>query len=152
SLRHSIGAIGGADGEGFMNGKTCMITGATSGIGRAAATELARLGARLLLVCRDRAKGEAALREIEQQTGNRAVQLLGADLSSQQSIRQLAGEFLATQQPLHVLVNNAGVVNLHRTLTIDGIEEVFAVNHLGYFLLTNLLLDRLKASAPARIV
>ncbi len=110
------------------------------------------MGARLLLVCRDRNRGEDMITEIRQKTGSRAVEMLLADLSSQQSVRQLAAEFLATQQPLHVLVNNAGLVNTRRELTADGIEAVFAVNHLAYFLLTQLLLDRLKASAPARIV
>jgi NAD(P)-dependent dehydrogenase (short-subunit alcohol dehydrogenase family) len=135
-----------------MTGRTCLITGATSGIGRATAIELARRGATLMLVARDRGRGEGTVREIRERTDNREVTLMLADLSSQQSIRELAREFLATNRPLHVLLNNAGVVNLHRTLTVDGIETVFAVNHLGYFLLTNLLLDRLKQSAPARIV
>ncbi len=135
-----------------MNGRTCLITGATSGIGRATAIELARRGATLVLVARDRGRGEDTVREIRERTDNCEVTLMLADLSSQQSIRELAREFLATNRPLHVLLNNAGVVNLHRTLTVDGIETVFAVNHLGYFLLTNLLLDRLKQSAPARIV
>jgi NAD(P)-dependent dehydrogenase (short-subunit alcohol dehydrogenase family) len=135
-----------------MNGRTCLITGATSGIGRATAIELARRGATLVLVARDRGRGEDTVREIRERTDTRDVTLLLADLASQQSIRELAREFLATNRPLHVLLNNAGVVNLHRTLTVDGIETVFAVNHLGYFLLTNLLLDRLKQSAPARIV
>lgn len=129
-----------------------MITGASSGIGRATALELARRGAVLVLVCRDRGRAEATVAEIRTQTGNQNVQVMLADLSSQQAIRQLARDYLATDRPLHVLVNNAGVVNLRRTLTVDGIETVFAVNHLAYFLLTNLLLERLKASAPARIV
>ncbi|MBI1817517.1 MAG: SDR family oxidoreductase [Deltaproteobacteria bacterium] len=135
-----------------MNGRTCLITGATSGIGRATAIELARRGATLVLVARDRGRGEDTMREIRERTDNRQVTLLLADLSSQQSIRELARAFLATNRPLHVLLNNAGVVNLGRSVTVDGIETVFAVNHLGYFLLTNLLLDRLKQSAPARIV
>ena len=129
-----------------------MITGASSGVGRATGLGLARMGATLVLVCRDRRRGEETVAEIRDATGNRAVTLMVADLSSQQSIRALAHEFLATSQPLHVLVNNAGIVNLHRTVTVDGIESVFAVNHLAYFLLTHLLLDRLKESAPARIV
>jgi NAD(P)-dependent dehydrogenase (short-subunit alcohol dehydrogenase family) len=135
-----------------MGGRTCMITGASSGIGRATAVALARLGANLVLVCRDRGRGEDAAAEIRDRTGSRAVSLMVADLSSQQSVRQLADAFLKTGQPLHVLVNNAGVVNTKRRLTVDGIETVLAVNHLAYFLLTHLLLDRLKASAPARIV
>jgi NAD(P)-dependent dehydrogenase (short-subunit alcohol dehydrogenase family) len=135
-----------------MTDKVCMITGATSGIGQATAVGLARLGARLILVCRDRGRGEQTVAEIGKQTGSHAVQLLYADLASQDSIRRLAAEFLATDQPLHVLVNNAGVVQMRHSLTADGIETVFAVNHLAYFLLTNLLLERLTASAPARIV
>jgi NAD(P)-dependent dehydrogenase (short-subunit alcohol dehydrogenase family) len=138
--------------EQTMTGKTCMITGASSGIGRATALALAAMRAQLILVCRDRGRGEDTVGEIAARTGNRSVQLLLADLSSQASIRQLADTFLATGQPLHVLVNNAGIVNLKRSLTVDGVESVFAVNHLAYFLLTLLLLDRLKASTPARIV
>ncbi len=138
--------------SGAMSARTCMITGASSGIGRATALALARQEATLILVCRDRGRGEATIAEIRQQTGNRDVTLMLADLSSQQSIRQLAQDFPATDRPLHVLVNNAGIVNLQRKLTVDGLEEVFAVNHLAYFLLTHLLLDRLRASAPARIV
>jgi retinol dehydrogenase 12 len=138
--------------DGGLSGRTCMITGASSGIGRATALALARMGARLVLVCRNRERGEETIAEIGAQTGNRDSVLMLADLSAQQSIRELAREFLATDSPLHVLVNNAGVVNLRRELTVDGVETVFAVNHLAYFLLTLLLLDRLKASAPARIV
>ena len=138
--------------DGSMSGRTCMITGASSGIGRATALDLARMGADLVLVCRDRGRADQTVAEIRATAGSRNVDVMLADLSSQQAIRQLARDYLATERPLHVLVNNAGVVNLHRTLTVDGIETVFAVNHLAYFLLTNLLLDRLKASAPARIV
>ena len=127
-----------------------MITGATSGIGHATALALADRGASLVLVCRNEAKGRTLVDEIRSRGGE--VQLLLADLSSQAEIRRLSVEFLAQGQPLHVLINNAGVVNLQHKLTVDGIEEVFAVNHLAYFLLTNLLLDRIKASAPARIV
>ncbi len=129
-----------------------MITGASSGIGRETALGLARLGATLVLVCRDRGRGQDTVADIRRLTGNEDVSLLLADLSSQASIRRLAAEFLESRRPWHVLVNNAGVVNVKRTLTIDGIETVFAVNHLAYFLLTHLLLDRLQASAPARIV
>ena len=135
-----------------MQGKTVLITGATSGIGRSTARELARMGATLFLVCRDRKRGEEAVAEIGAATGNRDLHLLLGDLSSQAEIRRVAAEFLATDRPLHVLLNNAGVVQLHRELTADGIETVFAVNHLAYFLLTLLLFERLKESAPARIV
>lgn len=138
--------------NGSMKGKTCMITGASSGIGRATALRLAEMGARLILVCRDRGRGDDTIAAIHEKTGNYAVELMLADLASQESIRRLAHEFLATGQPLHVLVNNAGVVHTRRAVTVDGIETVFAVNHLAYFLLTHLLLNRLKAAAPARIV
>jgi NAD(P)-dependent dehydrogenase (short-subunit alcohol dehydrogenase family) len=135
-----------------LSGRTCMITGASSGIGRAAALGLAGLGASLVLVCRDRGRGEAALAEIRERTGNTDLTLMLADLSSQAQIRRLAREFLATDRPLHVLLNNAGVMMLRREETTDGIETTFAINHLAYFLLTELLLDRLKSSAPARVV
>ena len=130
-----------------LGGKTVMITGASSGIGRAAALELARMGPDLVLVCRSRERGERAVEELREQTGNDRLTLLIADLSSQAQIRALASD-----RPLHVLLNNAGVIMLRRTETVDGIETTFAVNHLGYFLLTVLLLDRIQASAPARIV
>jgi NAD(P)-dependent dehydrogenase (short-subunit alcohol dehydrogenase family) len=135
-----------------MKGKTVLITGATSGIGRVTAKTLASAGATIFLLCRDRGRGEEVATEIAKETGNRDVRLLIADLASQADIRRAAAEFLATGSPLHVLINNAGLVNLRRELTTDGIEAVFAVNHLAYFLLTLLLLDRLKESAPARIV
>ena len=135
-----------------MTNKTCLITGATSGIGRATALALAGMGARLVLVARDRTRGEDTCAEIRRQTANQQVELMLADLASQQSIRALAAAYVASDRPLHVLINNAGIVNLSRTVTVDGIESVFAVNHLAYFLLTQLLLDRITHSAPARIV
>ena len=135
-----------------MKGRNCLITGATSGIGLEAAVGIARTGARLFLVARDRGRGERAATDVRSRSGNAAVEVLLADLASQAEIRRLATEFLARGEPLHLLVNNAGVVNLRRTETVDGIETTFAVNHLGYFLLTLLLLERLKESAPARIV
>ncbi len=135
-----------------MRGRNCMITGASSGIGRATAIELAKLGASLVLVCRDRTRGEETVAAIKAAAPDASVDLMIADLSSQQSIRKLAAEFLARNQPLHVLVNNAGVANTRRTLTVDGIETTFAVNHLAYFMLTMLLLERIKQSAPARII
>jgi len=135
-----------------MAGRTCLVTGATSGIGKATATGLARLGADLVLVARDPAKGQATMAEIGAATGNPRVGLLLADLSSQASVRQLAEEVKRGHDRLHVLVNNAGGYWATRHTTVDRLELTFAVNHLAYFLLTNLLLDLLRASAPARIV
>jgi NAD(P)-dependent dehydrogenase (short-subunit alcohol dehydrogenase family) len=134
-----------------MRGKVCLVTGGTSGIGKAAALGLARLGATVCIVGRDRERCVVAVDEIKQQSGNKDVELLLADLSSQRSIRKLAGDFKRKHRRLHVLVNNAGGVFPY-TRTVDGIEQTFAVNHLAYFMLTNLLLDTLKRSAPARIV
>jgi hypothetical protein len=135
-----------------MAGRTCLVTGATSGIGKATATALARLGADLVLVARDRAKGEATVTEIETATGNSRLELLVADLASQASLRGLAEEYQERHDRLHVLVNNAGGSWATRHTTVDGLELTFALNHLAYFLLTNLLLEVLVASAPARIV
>lgn len=135
-----------------MQGKVCLITGANSGIGKATASGLANMGATVVLVCRDKRRGEAAQAEIKAHSGNESVDLLLADLASQASIRQLAAEVKARYPQLHVLINNAGVMPGHRTLTADGMEANFAINHLGPFLLTNLLLDVLKASAPSRII
>jgi NAD(P)-dependent dehydrogenase (short-subunit alcohol dehydrogenase family) len=136
----------------IMREKTCLVTGATSGIGKATAHALARQGAKLVVVGRNLPKTEAAVQEIRQQSGNPDVAFLLADLSSQAQIRQLAGEFRARYDRLDVLVNNAGAVFARRQESVDGLELTFATNHLNYFLLTNLLLDRLRASAPARIV
>jgi len=135
-----------------MHGKICMVTGANSGIGKATALALAQMGATVVMVCRDRARGEEARREITTKSRNTAVDLLLADLSSQQSIRQLVGNFKQRYTHLHVLINNAGAAFTGRRETVDGLEMTFAVNYLAPFLLTNLLLDVLKASAPARIV
>ena len=135
-----------------MQGKICMITGANSGIGKATALGLAQMGATVVLVSRDRARGEEAQNEIKAKSGNDAIDLLLADLSSQQSIRQLVADFKQRYTRLHVLINNAGTFALTRRETVDGLEMSFAVNVLAPFLLTNLLLDVIKASAPARIV
>ncbi len=129
-----------------------MVTGATSGMGEMTARRLAELGATVILVGRNRERGDETLRRIVAATGNTAVELMLADLSSQAQIRQLVQQFKSRYQHLHVLVNNAGAWITTRQESIDGIEMTFALNHLGYFLLTNLLLDTLKASAPARII
>src|SRR5437762_2712614 len=135
-----------------MQGKICMVTGANSGIGKATALALAQMGATVVMVCRDGARGEEAQNEITTKSRNNAVDLLQADLSSQQSIRQLVENVQHHYTQLHVLINNAGASFPGRRETVDGLEMTFAVNYLAPFLLTNLLLDMLKASAPARIV
>src|SRR4051812_47152684 len=133
-----------------MRGKIVMVTGASSGIGKITAQKLAALGATVILVCRNPLQGQAALDEITK-AGYQA-ELLLADLSSQASIRQLAADFQRDHDQLHVLINNAGVMRTEFTRTVDGYEMTFAVNHLAPFLLTHLLLDTLKASAPARVI
>lgn len=137
----------------IMEGRVCLVTGSTSGIGKEIAAGLAGMGATVVLAGRSREKCEAAVQEIAAH-GVPASQLsyFVADLSLQESVRQLAKEFIDNYDRLHVLVNNAGVFVQKRELTADGIERTFAVNHLAPFLLTNLLLDRLKAGAPSRIV
>jgi retinol dehydrogenase-14 len=132
-------------------GRTVLITGATSGIGLEAAVALARLGAQVILVGRDPRRTDAAVAVVRARAGVTASSRL-CDFASQASIRGLATAIRRDHSRLDVLVNNAGGANKRRTLTVDGIETTFATNHLGYFLLTNLLLDRLVASAPARIV
>ena len=132
--------------------KTVLVTGATSGIGEATAIDLARRGARVAILCRNPDKGRAVLSTIAKQTGRAEGMLFVADLASQEQIREVARQILDSCERLHLLVNNAGVVNTTHTKTEDGIENTFAVNHLGYFLLTLLLLDRIVESAPARIV
>lgn len=134
-----------------MQGKTCIVTGASSGIGKAAALELAARGANVVLVCRDADRGDVAMREVASQGGG-TVELFLADLSAQQDIRRVAAEILAKYPRVDVLVNNAGGIFGQRQLTADGLELTFALNHLAYFLLSNLLLERIRASAPARII
>jgi NAD(P)-dependent dehydrogenase (short-subunit alcohol dehydrogenase family) len=135
-----------------LEGRIALVTGATQGIGYEIALGLAGRGARVVLVARDRARGQRCLERIATAAGNAAIELLQADLSSQQSIRQAAAELARRHDRLHVLVNNAGALFARRQLTVDALERTFALNHLGYFLLTELLLDLLRAGAPARIV
>ena len=135
-----------------MTGKNCLVTGGNSGIGKATALGLAKLGATVVLVSRDKDKGEAALLEIRTVSGNKNIDMMLSDLSSQDSVRELAHDFKARYKKLHVLINNAGVFLPKRVTTADGLEATFATNHLGHFLLTNLLLDTLKSSAPSRII
>src|SRR5262249_13789712 len=121
-----------------LSGKTVLITGATSGIGFEVSIELARMGARLVIVGRNEAKTARKAAEVRRRSGSSRIDFLVCDFSSQYQIRRLADAFRAAHDSLHILVNNAGTVLAKRTLTEDGIEATFAVNHLGYFLLTNL--------------
>lgn len=136
----------------MMDGKTCIITGASSGIGKATAEQLALMGAGVVMVCRNRGRGERAKAAVEKKSGSRSVELMIADLASLGSVRAFAREYEESHEFLHVLINNAGVVRLRRSLTVDGFETTFQVNYLSPFLLTNLLLPLLKRSAPSRIV
>ena len=135
-----------------MAGKAVLITGGTSGIGKAAAIGLASMGARVGITGRDRTRAEQAATEIKAESGNPSVDVFVADLSSQTEVRRMAGEVLAAYPRLDVLVNNVGGFWAHRHTTVDGLEHTFALNHLAPFLLTSLLLDRLVTSAPARVV
>lgn len=135
-----------------MDGKVCIVTGANAGIGKATAVGLAKLGATVVMVCRSRERGEAARQEIIDRSGRSAVHLLLADLASQTDIRQLAQTLLEQFPRIDVLINNAAIIPLRRSVSVDGLELQLAVNHLAPFLLTNLLLDRLQASVPARVI
>jgi NAD(P)-dependent dehydrogenase (short-subunit alcohol dehydrogenase family) len=138
-----------------MQDKVCIVTGANSGIGKATALALARLNATVILACRNKERGQAAVDEICRASKNASVELMLVDMASQKSIRRFVQEFKARHNHLHVLINNAANFDQsvrQRILTEEGFEAVFATNHLGPFLMTNLLLDTLKASAPARII
>ncbi len=136
----------------YLTGKVCVVTGANAGIGKETAIGLAKLGATVVMVCRDAGRAEKALSEIKRKSGSDRVELMICDLASQKSIRSFADEFKQQHDRLDVLVNNAGVFLRQRSLTEDGIESTFAINHLGYFVVTNLLLDLLEKSKPSRIV
>src|SRR6266849_2363311 len=135
-----------------MKNKVVLVTGANSGIGRAASLSLAKIGATVVMVARGKEKGEGAKSEIIRESQNSSVDLLLADLSSLESVRQLGIEFRKKYSKLHVLINNAGLFNRRRRVTMDGYENTFATNYLAPFLLTNLQLDLLRASAPSRII
>jgi NAD(P)-dependent dehydrogenase (short-subunit alcohol dehydrogenase family) len=135
-----------------MSGTTCLVTGATSGIGKETALRLAMLGATVVIVARDAARGAAAGAEITGRVPLAQVEVMTADLSSLAQVRRLAGEVLGRHGRLDVLVNNAGLISPHRELTADGLETTFAANHLGPFLLTSSLRGLLERSAPARVV
>jgi retinol dehydrogenase-14 len=135
-----------------MGGKTVLITGGTSGIGKATAVALAAMGANVVIVGRNQERGEVAVEEIKAQSHNESVELMLADLSVQAEVRGLAEEFQERHDRIDVLANNTGLVQSKRTETLDGIETTLATNHLAPFLLTNLLIERLEQSAPSRVI
>jgi NAD(P)-dependent dehydrogenase (short-subunit alcohol dehydrogenase family) len=135
-----------------MQGKVCLVTGSSSGMGLVTAKELATMGATVVMLCRNRAKGEAVQAEIKAESGNEQVALIVADLAELSDVHRAAQEFKQRYSQLHVLINNAGGINPERKVTSDGLEATFVTNYLAPFLLTQLLLDTLLASAPARIV
>lgn len=136
----------------WIRGKVCMVTGATAGIGRVTALELARMGATVVVIGRERERCAATTETIRRETGSQMVDYLVADLSSQAEIRRLTEEYQRRYDRLDVLVNNAGGFFMKRQLSVDGVEMTFALNHLNYFLLTHSLLDILQDSAPSRII
>jgi NAD(P)-dependent dehydrogenase (short-subunit alcohol dehydrogenase family) len=135
-----------------MSGKFVVITGGNAGIGKEAAVGLARKGAHVVITARNADKGAAAVAEIRERSGSDSVEVMPLDLASFASIRSFASDLLGRSDRLDVLLNNAGLVLGTRTLTDDGFEATFGVNHLGHFLLTQQLLDRIRASAPARVI
>lgn len=137
---------------GLLHGKVCLVTGSSSGIGKATASGLAALGATVVLACRDSGRGEAARQEIIRESNNQNVSVGLVDLARLDSVRLFAADFRKKVPRLDVLINNAGIYASKRVVTVDGFEATFAINHLAHFLLTNLLLDLMKASAPSRIV
>ena len=138
--------------NGRMDGKTVLITGGNAGVGKETAVGLAREGAQVVFTSRDATRGAEALANVRKRSGNDTVEVMPLDLASFASIQGFADAFLGSHDRLDVLVNNAGLVQQQRSVTEDGFETTFGVNHLGHFLLTSLLLDRLQASAPARVV
>lgn len=135
-----------------MKDKVCIVTGGNTGIGKATVEGLAKLGATVVIACRDVARGQRALDEVAASTGSRTLHVLQLDLASLASVRAFAAAFTAKFSRLDVLIENAGVMTRKRELTVDGFEMDFGVNHVGHFLLTDLLLPLLRASAPSRIV
>jgi dehydrogenase/reductase SDR family protein 13 len=134
-----------------LSGRTVMVTGANTGIGRATALALANRGAHIVMACRSADKTTPVIEDLKNRTGNDAIDFLPVDLADLASVRDAAEAFLARDEPLHVLLNNAGLAG-QRGATTQGFELAFGTNHLGHFLLTELLLDRIRASAPARII
>jgi NAD(P)-dependent dehydrogenase (short-subunit alcohol dehydrogenase family) len=135
-----------------MDGRTVVITGGNAGLGKATAVDLAEQGARVVITARDPRRGREAVEEIRARSGSKSVEVMGLDLADLASVRDLASGYTGRYDRLDVLINNAGLVQRTRTETADGFETTFGVNHLGHFLLTQLLLDQVRASAPSRIV
>jgi NAD(P)-dependent dehydrogenase (short-subunit alcohol dehydrogenase family) len=135
-----------------MKDKVCLVTGASSGIGKATATAMAKLGATVIMVSRDEARGKAARATVVAESGNQSAELLTADLSSPASVRELAEEFGAKHPKLDLLVNDAAIFVRKRVVTPDGLELMFATNYLGPFLLTRLLIPKLEAASPSRVI
>lgn len=135
-----------------IDGKIVIITGANSGIGKETAIDLARRGGKVYIACRDTKRGEDALKEIKERSESSDIHLLQLDLASMESIRQFSLKFHELESHLHILINNAGIMACPKALTKDGFEMQIGTNHMGHFLLTNLLLDLLKQSAPSRVV
>lgn len=135
-----------------IEGSVVIVTGANAGIGKETAIDLARRGGKVYIACRDIKRGEDALKEIMRKSGSNNVHFLQLDLASIDSIKEFSRKFHDLEPKLHILVNNAGVMACPKSFTKDGFEMHFGTNHLGHFLLTNLLLDRLKESAPSRVV
>lgn len=140
-----------SNGAQSLTGRVALITGANTGIGLATARELAARGVHVFVACRSVEKGDAAVDEIRKATGNQQVEMLALDLGDFDSVRACAKEFMARDLPLHLLINNAGLAGA-KGMTTSGFELAFGTNHMGHFLLTQLLLDRIKSAAPARIV
>ncbi|CAL8249786.1 unnamed protein product [Boreogadus saida] len=135
-----------------LDGRTVLITGANTGIGKETARDMARRGARVVMACRDLTRAERAAEEVRRATGNGNVVIRHLDLASTYSVRTFAKEFLGSEERLDILINNAGIMMCPKWLTEDSFETQMAVNHLGHFLLTNLLLPKLRSSAPSRVV
>ena len=144
--------LGPAIAAGELKGKVCLVTGASSGIGKATAEAMAEIGAVVMMTCRDEVRGKAARTDVVSESGNQSVDLMTADLSSPASVRGLAAEFNAKYPKLDVLVNDAAVFTGKRFVTPDGLELMFATNYLGPFLLTRLLVPKLEAASPSRVI
>lgn len=134
-----------------LQGKVCLITGATNGIGEEAAKQIALMGAEIVFIARSPAKAEELKQSLKSLTGRESISII-ADLSSQEDVKRAASEFLSMNKPLNILLNNAGIMNTSRKETVDGLEEVFSVNHLAYYSFTLMLMNKLIESGPSRVV